>query len=226
MCVIPARGGSKEIYRKNIKELVGKPLLAWTIEASLRATRVDKTVVSTNDEEIGEVAEKYGAEIHWRSEENSRDNVHSVHAVLECLDFYEKSGIIVNSIGMLLATSPLRTKLDIDTVFNILDKGDCDSVVSVTRFEKPVSSLRHMGEDEIISPIVDVDNFEVQRQDISKPLFEVNGSMFVSTAEHLKKVKSFHKGRVKGYKMARSYSIDINSLNDWSMAEAILQCRK
>jgi len=181
ICIIPARGGSKEIFRKNIRELVGKPLIAWSIESALKAKHADMVVVSTNDKEIAEVAEKCGAEVHWRSEENSQDSVHASRAILECLNFYEKSGIIMKNVAMLLATSPLRTNLDIDTAFTLLEKGDCDSVVSVTKFDKPVSSLRHLDDKGIMSTIVDIDNFEVQRQDISNPIFEVNGSIFVSS---------------------------------------------
>lgn len=222
MCIIPARGGSKAIERKNIRELAGKPLVAYSIEAARKARTVDKVVVSTEDAEIAGVAQKYGAEVHWRSQENARDDIHAVHAVLECLNFYEEQGIIITNVAMLLATSPLRTKLDIDAAFALLDKKDCDSVISVSKFDKPISSLRWIDEDGIMQTIVKVDKFEVQRQDIKKPLFIVNGSIFVSTAEHLKKTSSFHQGKVYAYRMGKNFSIDINDCADWAMAEALI----
>jgi CMP-N-acetylneuraminic acid synthetase len=222
VCIIPARGGSKGVQRKNIRELAGKPLIAWTIISARKARAIDKVVVSTEDNEIADVAQQYGAEVHWRSEENAKDSVHTIHAVLECLYFYEKRGIIIKNVAMLLATSPLRTNLDIDTALTLLDRGNCDSVISVSKFDKPISSLRWMDDDEIMEPIVEVDHFEVQRQDIKKPLFIVNGSIFVSSPKHLKEVESFHKGRVKGYVMSKNTSIDINDMADWTMAEALL----
>lgn len=222
MCIIPARGGSKGIPRKNIKNFGGKPLVAWTIEHALGAKSVDKIVVSTDDEEITSVAAKYGVETYVRSKENSEDDVHAVHTIIECLNFYENSGIMIENVGMLLPTSPLRSSVNIDACFAILEQECCDSVISVIEFEKPISSLRYLDKDDIMSPIISVDSFEVQRQDISKPLYEVNGSVYVSRTEHLKKVVSFHQGVVKAYKMSRNCSVDINTLENWAMAEAML----
>lgn len=222
VCIIPARGGSKGIERKNIKELAGKPLLAWSIEAALKARSADKVIVSTEDKEIARVAQEYGAEVHWRSQENAKDSVHAVHAVLECLNFYEKQGIIIEGVAMILATSPLRTHLDIDASFALLRQRSCDSVVSVSKFDKPISSLRRINGDGIMEPIIKTNFFEVQRQDIIEPLFLVNGSIFVSTAKHLKSTKSFHEGKIVPYIMNKKMSIDINDSTDWDMTEAMI----
>jgi CMP-N-acetylneuraminic acid synthetase len=127
---------------------------------------------------------------------------------------------------MLLPTSPLRDWSDIDNAFAIMGRGECDSVVSVSSFSKPASSLRYLDENDLMNTIIDVESFEVNRQDISQPLFEVNGSIFIANAEHLKKTKSFHKGRVKAYRMSRDRSVDINTLSDWTIAEAVLKWRK
>lgn len=226
MCVIPARGGSKEIPRKNIKEIYEKPLIYWIIKEALKAETVSKLVVSTDDNEIGQIAEKHGAEVYWRSAQNCEDDVHAVHAIIECLNFYEKSGIIIDNVGMLLATSPLTLCSDIDNVFNMLGSTEYDSVVSVTGFEKPISSLRYLDLDKIMSPIIDVDIYETRRQDIKQQLYEVNGAIFAANVSHLKESKSFHEGNVKAYHMPRSRSIDINTLDDWTMADAMLRYRK
>lgn len=225
VCIIPARGGSKSIQRKNIKDLAGKPLLAWSIESALKARKVDMVIVSTEDDEIASISEKYGAIVHDRSKENAMDDVHAVHAIIECLSFYKERGIIISNVAMILATSPLRTSFDIDTAFNILDRGDCDSVISVSKFDKPISSLRSTDKDDIMATIVDVDKFEVQRQDIIDPLYVVNGSIFVSSVDHVNSTKSFHHGRVKAYKMGKNFSVDINDIADWTIAEALLLCR-
>lgn len=224
MCVIPARGGSKSIERKNIRMLAGKPLMVWTIEAALKSIKVDRVVVSTEDDEIAHIAQEAGAEVHNRSWENAQDHVHAIHSVLECLKFYEEQGIIIENIGMLLATSPLRGSTDIDSAFSLLELfDDYDSVVSVSEFDKPISSLRKLDSNGVMSPVVSVDNFEVQRQEIKEPIYVVNGSIFVSNTEHLKRAKSFHRGRVRAYKMDKHISVDINDMSDWAMAEAILR---
>lgn len=220
ICIIPARGGSKGIPGKNVKKFGGKPLLAWTIEDAICSRCIDKIVVSTDDEKIAKVAIDYGVDVHERSEKNAGDDIHAVYAILECLDFYEENEIEIKYVTMLLATSPLRKSTDIDSAFDLFF--DCDSVISVVDFEKPISSLRYLDKNNIITPIQNVDLFEVQRQDVKKQLFEVNGSIYISTVEHLRRTASFHKGRVKGYVMKRNFSIDINTYNDWEMAEAML----
>ena len=226
MVVIPARGGSKGIPGKNFKDFCGKPLVAWTIEQALSAKYIDKLVVSTDDNNIANIARQYNVEVHERSKENSADDVHAVHTIIECLDFYEGLGYIVNNVGMLLPTSPLRSSMDIDTCLSILEGGVCDSVISVSDFEKSATSLRYLDGNGIMSPIIPVDSFEIQRQDISRALYEVNGSVYMARAKHLKEVVSFHQGVVKSHKMSRSSSIDINTIEDWEMAEAIFTYRE
>ena len=171
------------------------------------------------------MAEEYKAEVHWRSEENCRDNIHAVHTIIECLDFYEKLGIIIENVGMLLPTSPLRRYDDIDSAFGLLKDSGLDSVVGVSSFGKPASSLRYLNEMGLMSPIIETESFEVNRQYMAQTLFEVNGAIFVARVEHLKKTKSFHQGKVMAYHMARDRSVDINTLSDWTIAEAILICQ-
>lgn len=223
ICIIPARGGSKGIPMKNIRSIAGKPLLAWTIEAAKKSNWVDDIIVSTDNKDIADIAKQYGANIHWRSEKNSSDNIHAIHAILECIEYCEKENITIQNVIMLLATSPLRVSVDIDSAISIFENGNCDSVVSVVKFDKPATSLRKVGESGFMAPIVNADFFEIQRQDVKEQLYEVNGSIFVSSCENLKQRKSFHTGKVRPYIMPKCRSIDINSMDDWSMAEIILE---
>lgn len=220
LIIIPARGGSKRIPRKNIKSFLGKPLIAHTIDACLKAQLASKVIVSTDDEEIANISVKFGADIYFRSKNLAKDNVHSVHVVLDYLNYCKERGIIVNRAMMTFATSPLRTHEDIDAAFELLDD-TCDSVVSVCSFDKPESSLRRL-KNNMIEPVVSgIKYFETQSQDIKYPLFEVNGSIYVSRPRHLVKTKSFHMGRVKPYIMNKSKSIDINNIDDFRLAELI-----
>lgn len=221
ICIIPARGGSKGILKKNIKTLNGQPLIYWTIKAAIESNCFDDVIISTDDADIVSVSNKFDVKIHHRSAKNSTDNVHSIFAILECIDWLEKTKYSCNSISMLLPTSPLRKSEDIVEAFSIFKTNDCDSVVSVVKYDKVLSSIRAM-DDDYLFPVVETNSFEKQRQDINQ-LYEVNGSIFISTSKNLKKTKSFHKGNVKPYIMSKLRSIDINSLEDFIIAENIMK---
>jgi CMP-N-acetylneuraminic acid synthetase len=217
LVIIPARGGSKGIPRKNIKDLCGKPLIAWAIEQISMAGF--KAIVSTEDAEISKISKQYGAVVFDRSEDLARDNIHAVHAMIEVLEHYEPFNVI-DAVGMILATSPLRTAEDIANCFTMFDNNECDSVISVCETNKPSSCFRHINGG-VLYPILPIKHFEIQRQD-AEPLYEVNGSIYVACPEALKKYKSFHQGKVLGYVMDRRNTIDINDEYDWHLAEILM----
>ena len=113
--LIPARGKSKGIPRKNIKNLCGKPLIAWTIEESLKSKKLDNVVVSTDDEEIADIAQKYGADVPFmRPAELAGDSTSGIDTVLHAIDELPD----FDSVLLLQPTSPLRTSTDIDSIIN------------------------------------------------------------------------------------------------------------
>ena len=132
IAVIPARGGSKGIPRKNIRPLLGKPLIAYTIEAALKSKRIDRVVVSTEDEEIAEISQRWGAEVVRRPEELARDDSPSVDTILHAVDWFEEQGERFDIVVMLEATSPLRKEDDLDNAIGLLIKNldKADSLVS------------------------------------------------------------------------------------------------
>jgi len=226
IAVIPARSGSKGIPKKNLRMLAGKPLVAWTIEAAQRAKSIDQIVVSIDDNDTWEIAHKYsGVETSWRSEELSEDGVHAIHIVKDHLNFCDLTGIIIDRVAMLLPTAPLRTAMDIDNAFSMLDYYPVTAVVGVNKVDAPESNFRYIKDNHILEPIKPTDGYEIQRQDISNIVYKVNGAMFVATANHIKKYESFHKGSPAGYIMDKISSIDINDMDDFRIAEAIL-CRR
>jgi len=223
LAVIPARGGSKGIPRKNLCMLAGKPLICWTIECALSATSISQVVVSTDDEDIKEIAKQYGVvDIRDRPANLAKDDVHAVHVVVDCLKYYQKKGIIVNKVAMLLPTSPMRSARDVDNALALFNYYDCDSVIGVRQCDKPESNFRYINTNGILEPIKEVEKFEVQRQDIIKPVYEVSGAMFASSPEHILKHKSFHVGRPVAYIMDKISSMDINDVDDFRMVEALL----
>jgi CMP-N-acetylneuraminic acid synthetase len=224
IAIIPARGGSKGVHRKNIKTIAGKPLVVWSIDTCLEAKEVDAVVVSTDDDEIYNIAKSYGAIPYMRPEHLGYDNVHSVHVVLDYLTYCKKEGIIIDRVAMVLPTTPLKTEEDIDRAFSIFDDS-CDSVIGVKEYDRPISCIRKLVGNNIV-PVVEINNFETQRQDMKDKLYEVNGSIYISTPDNILARKSFHKGKIKPCVMNNINSIDVNNEDDLRVAETMLWDRQ
>lgn len=134
LAIIPARGGSKGIPRKNVLPLGGKPLIAHTIAAALAARRVSRVVVSTDDAEIAEVARQHGAEVTMRPAELANDIARSEDALLHVLDVLEEEGYRPDAVAFLQCTSPLTTPGDIDGTLAALETQHADSALAVVPF--------------------------------------------------------------------------------------------
>jgi CMP-N-acetylneuraminic acid synthetase len=220
LAVIPARGGSKAIPRKNIRPLAGKPLIAWTIAAARAARLVDRVLVSTDDEEIAAVARSAGAEVPFlRPAALAGDEVHSVHAVLHALDWLEEhAGAAPDTVVMLLPTSPFRQAGDLDRAVATLRSSGAPSVISVCA-SGPFGSLRWMR-DGLLVPLEPGGDHNFQRQDVEQ-LYAVNGSIYVAASAALREHRSFHIAGAAGSVMSNLRSIDINTLEDFTIAEAL-----
>lgn len=221
LCVIPARGGSKDIPRKNIKPLVGKPLIYYSINTALQSKLISRVIVSTEDNEIAKIAKGFGADVPFlRPSKLAADNVHSVYAILDIIEkLKERESYIPDAVIMLLPTSPLTTSKHIDDAISLYFKHNNGSVISVCPFEKPLSSIRKI-EQHKLNPIFKVKNFNVQRQD--SQLYVVNAAIYITKPERLIKYKTFHKGEVYPYIMSKEDSIDINDELDFEFAEFLL----
>lgn len=221
LAIIPARGGSKAIPRKNLRLLAGEPLIAWTIATARRARRVDRVLVSTDDEEIAATARAAGAEVPFlRPAELAADDVHSVHTVLHALDWLEaQEGTLPQVVAMLLPTSPLRSARDLDRALELLETSGAPSVISVCAAGAPLGSLRWLREGRLMPLEGGLRNF--QRQDVEQ-LYAVNGSIYVAAAETLRRHESFHIDGAVGSVMSRLHSIDINTPEDFAIAEALM----
>ena len=134
--LIPARGGSKGLPRKNIKLLLGKPLIAWTIEQALASKYLDKVVVSTDDEEIAKISKKYGAEVPFiRPKELATDKTKGIDVVLHTIRWMEENGKSYDFLMLLQSTSPLRTFEDMDKAIELLFLKKAKAIVSVCEVE-------------------------------------------------------------------------------------------
>jgi CMP-N-acetylneuraminic acid synthetase len=225
--IIPARGGSKGIPRKNIRPLAGKPLLAYTAEAARAARHLERTILSTDDLEIAEVGRRCGLEVPFlRPPGLACDHTptlpvlrHAVHAIEEAGDRYE-------AICLLQPTHPLRGPEHIDGCIELLMQSGADTVMTVLAvppehnpywvyFQDAQGYLRlSTGEP---APIP-------RRQDLPAA-FHREGSVYVTRRDVLMEQKTLYGQRVLGYPMDAAHSINLDSLPDWQRATELIEAR-
>lgn len=220
LAVIPARGGSKELPRKNLAPFMGKRLIEWTIEAANLAQEIDRVMISTDDEEIARVSQRARAEFHsYRPAWLAEDGVHSLHSVLYSYkELRAKEGYEPEHLFMLLPTSPLRTSRDIDNAVKMLKNCNALSVVSVTE-APPLHSLRLMKRERLEMALPEA-GLQPQRQEVPKT-YAVNGSIFGAVTNALDAHKTFHMEDAVPYLMPKERSVDINSLEDLELAKKL-----
>lgn len=221
IAIIPARGGSKGIARKNIKLFLGKPLIAYTIIEALKCERIDKVFVSTDDFEIAKTSKVYGADILVRPKELALDETPTIdvifHVMEQLSDIYDEKTIIV----LLQPTSPLRNVGDINRSLDLYIENDCESVISVCKVSHPPFwSFRIRNG--YLRPLFGIEKFKMRRQDFEK-IYMPNGAIFISTLKTLKKNNNFISNRSIPYYMPVERSMDIDNEMDFKMAEMILK---
>lgn len=219
LAIIPARGGSKGIPRKNIRPLAEHPLLTWTIAASLNAAQITRTVVSTDDEEIRTTALSYGAEVPLlRPAELSNDGAQTESALLHVLTtLKEKENYIPDAVVLLQPTSPIRFQGTIDAAITAFINGKFDAVLSV--FEGHHFHWRPDG-----TPLYDYKNRPL-RQDLTDEnrIVAETGSLYVTKTETLCSEKNRLGGNIGTFETTLLENFDIDTLEDFRLAELIAQ---
>jgi CMP-N,N'-diacetyllegionaminic acid synthase len=221
--VIPARGGSKRLPRKNIMMLADKPLIQWTIEAGLESKVIDKLIVSTDDIEIASVSRRCGANVPFiRPSRLSKDITISYdvldHALCELESQSEQYAYII----MLQPTSPLRSAQHIDAAASLLINKKADGVVSVVETEHPIQWCNVLPESLEMSSFIDPICRNVPSQDFPAT-YQLNGAIYISTVDRLRKEKSpLYGDGMFAYKMPRYESVDIDELIDFQFAEFLM----
>lgn len=218
--LISARGGSKGIPRKNIKLIAGKPLIAWSIEAALRSRLLDAVVVSTEDEEIAEVARQWGAWVPFlRPSELAQDDTPGVdpvlHALEQLLDF--------DSVLLLQPTSPMRATEDIDACIGLAHDMQASSVVSVSEPEMHPHWMYRLSADHRLQPIIDKPAI-LRRQELP-PVYAINGALYYARADWLRRHHTFITTETLAFIMPAERSLDLDTMLDWKIAELLLKER-
>jgi len=223
LALIPARGGSKGIPRKNIRLLAGKPLIAYTIEAAKKCKYLDRVIVSTEDKEIAEISKKYGAEVIERPKIWATDKAKFVDAIPHLLEVLQKEKWTPEIIVELQPTSPLRTVDDLNKAIELFLKNGCGPVVvSVCEPSHPLQwSFREKGK--YLEPVFGWKYFKgIMRQDVQK-IYIPNGAIFISTPKDLYSNKGFYSKKILPYIMPAERSIDIDNEIDLELAELIIK---
>lgn len=225
IALITARGGSKGIPRKNIINLGGKPLIAWTIEAGLKAKEIDLVYVSTEDSEIANISREYGAKIIKRPLELSGDYVTS-DAVIEHAINYLKNQIDLSMICLLQPTSPLRIAKDIDLSFDVYKSSlNIKCVTSVFEPKLSISKAYKQDENGYITGVLSPDAPNCRRQDLPA-VFLPNGAVYLFHYSDFMLFNKIPKYNIKPYIMDEKNSVDIDELIDLYQAEKILKERE
>ncbi len=221
IAIIPARSGSKGLPDKNIKELAGKPLIAYSIEAAVASECFDTVMVSTDSEKYAEIAKKYGAEIPFlRSERTSSDTASSWDMVREVLDGYRKRGDSFDTFCLLQPTSPLRTAEDIKEAYQLYQKKASFAVVSVCEAEHSPLWCGHLPEDGEFVEFVTPNNMK-QRQ-AGRKYYRLNGAIYIVNISRFNHDTFLYQKGSYAYIMDQRRSVDIDTEIDFKLAEVLL----
>lgn len=226
--VIPVRGGSKRIPRKNLKQVGGKPLVAHAVEQAEEAATLDEVVVSTDDDEIRQVAREYGGNAPFeRPAELATDTAPSAAAVEHALSWFEdERDETFGTVAKIQATTPRRTAADIDGAIERLRDADADSVCSVAEWQTPPTWAVCEGDEGLESFFAEsslwTDDRIPRSQDVPT-LYYPNGAVFAANREAFRDAEGFYTEHTVGYEMPPERSIDVDEPFDLRLVRALAE---
>jgi N-acylneuraminate cytidylyltransferase len=222
LAVIPARGGSKGVPRKNVRALRGKPLIAWTIEAAAKSALIDRLITSSEDAEILEVARRFGCETPFvRPAELSADDTPGMAPIRHALTQLPGYDYIV----VLQPTSPLRVTADIDGCIGRCSSSGADSCVSMTLAQSPPQWMYVKQDGFFVEPFLKGAEANVRRQEVPA-VFALNGAVYAARSAWIETGHSFLEGRVACYEMPPERSLDVDTEWDWHVLSRIVDDRE
>lgn len=223
IAIIPARKGSKRLPNKNILDLRGKPLIAWTIEAAKKSKYFKKIVVSTDSEEIIKIAHELGIEAPFKRPEHlSSDTASSVDVVLHVLDYYKSQGIEFEYLVLLQPTSPIRTSTDIDNAIELLLEKNANSITSVCEMEHSPLWSNILPPDGSMDNFIRKDVIGKRSQDLEK-YYRLNGALYIIKTDIFEEEGKFiANSRSFAFKMDKKASVDIDDEIDFKLSSVLL----
>jgi CMP-N,N'-diacetyllegionaminic acid synthase len=224
---IPARGGSKRLPGKNIKQLGGKPLINWSIEPALEVSEICDVLVSTDDQRIADIAIQCGALVPWlRPKELATDHAHVVDAALHALNWYESNRGKVDGLLMLQPTSPFRTVQTIQAGIQCFKACDMSPVVAVSQVSHGHPMWCMKIKEDVLEPFIDGHGLHTRSQDLA-PAYTVNGCLYLISGKDLMKHRSFFpEATCPLVVSSQQEALDIDTMWDWDFAEYIFEKHK
>lgn len=217
IAIITARGGSKRIPRKNIKDFLGKPILAYSIEAALKSGLFDTVMVSTDDEEIASIAQKYGAEVpFYRSAETANDYATTNDVLLEVLEEYEKRGMEFEMGCCIYPTAPFVTADKLRDAMKLFQASDADSLIPVVPFSYPPKRGMVIREGKLVFEYPQY--LDSRSQDLETNYHDVGQFYFFRTLA-FRNNRKLMVGNILPYVVSEMEVQDIDNLTDWEIAE-------
>lgn len=226
LCIVPARAGSKGLPDKNIRPLAGKPLLGWPIAAARGSSYVDRVLISTDSKHYADIAVEYGADCPFlRPPDLASDTSPSIDFILHAIDTLEAQGERYDWLLLLEPTSPLTESQDVDAALEMLaaDETEAEAVVGITAMETqhPAYSVVR-SVDGMIRPLAGQSFADMPRRQDLDPVFNLDGSLYCSTIDALRRERGFCHDHTLGYVTERHKAFEIDDLIDFLCIEAVL----
>lgn len=219
LAIIPARGGSKRLPRKNILDLNGKALISYSIEAGCQSKYIDKVIVSSDDNEILDISKKYGADILKRPDELASDTATSFDAIKHTIENSNKYNYII----LLQPTSPLRDANHIDEAIELLEEKNADAIVSVCKMDHSPLWSNTLDENLSMKNFLRDEVLNKRSQDL-EDYYKLNGAIYICRTKKLLDEESFFlKENIFAYIMDRKSSVDIDEEIDLKIVECIIK---
>jgi CMP-N,N'-diacetyllegionaminic acid synthase len=228
LALIPARGGSKGIPGKNIIDLCGKPLIAWTIESAKKSKYIDRVLVTTDSQRIADISREFGANVPFlRPAELATDTSPGDEAIFHALDLLrDNENKKYDIVCCLQPTSPLRNEKHIDEALDeFLNVENSLSLISVCEAESNPYWMKVMDEKGYLKPFIETEKKFINRQDLPK-VYQLNGAIYLIRTDDFYRLKTFDTERTTYYLMDRESSIDIDEPLDLEFAKFLMQRRK
>jgi len=218
LCVIPARGGSKRIPRKNIKDFCGKPMIAWSIEAAIKSQCFNRIVVSTDDVEIASVAKRYGAEIPFiRPTELADDYTGTTAVIAHAIGWHHSHGEIAENVCCLYATAPFVLAADLQNGLDILERSGADYAFSVTSYAFPIQRAIRITDNQRVQ-MFQPEHFNTRSQDLEEAWHDA-GQFYWGKANAWLAHKPIFNKDTAPVLIPRHRVQDIDTVEDWERAQ-------
>lgn len=224
ICIIPARGGSKRIPRKNIKDFFGKPMLAYPIETALQSGLFSKVVVSTDDAEIADIAQEYSAEVIERPAELADDFAGTAPVIKHAINFLAEQGEVYQNLSFIYPCTPLITPEILQEAYANWQESEADGCMAICEFPAAPQRGLIITDNQRLESLYP-ENRGVRTQDLPSVYYDAGQFYFAKTQEYLAGF-AMHSNRTHPYLLPRHLAQDIDTPEDWQQAELIYRLIK